>query len=361
MAIAREADEKTVTLTINGREVKAAPGDTILRAARSAGVRIPTLCHDERLEPYGACRMCLVEVEGARGAMPACATKVNDGMVIETDTEKIHKLRKFVLELLLSNHPLDCPVCEAAGDCRLQDYAYQYEVNMSPWGWTPLEFESRDDHPNVARNPNRCILCGRCVRICRDVMGIGCWGFTNRGYDTIIDTPYNLPLQDVGCVSCGQCISTCPVGALNMKRSRYAARHWQTEKTATICSYCGVGCEIIAHTFRNKLVRVTSRVGRGVNDGNLCVKGRFGHDYVNSPDRLTVPLVRDEQGSLVPSTWEVALDRIEESFTRVKAESGRHGFAVLASAKCTNEENYLIQKFARGVLGTNNVDHCARL
>ncbi len=181
---------------------------------------------------------------------------------VQTGTTKIRKLRKFVIELLLSNHPLDCPVCEAAGDCRLQDYAYEYEVeNMLPGAGTRRTSATRNDHPNVARDPNRCINCGRCVRICREVMGIGCWGFTDRGYDTIIDTPYNMPLQEVGCVSCGQCISTCPVGALTMKRSRYAARHWQTEKTPTICSYCGVGCEVVAHTFREKLVRVTSRRG----------------------------------------------------------------------------------------------------
>lgn len=361
MAVAREAGEKTLTLTVNGQEVKAAPGQTVLEVARSMGVEIPTLCHDDRLEPYGACRLCLVEIEGARGPVPACATKAGDGMVVETHTDKIRRLRKFVIELLLSNHPLDCPVCEAAGDCRLQDYAYEYEVSMSPWGWHPLEFETRDDHPNIARNPNRCILCGRCVRICRDVMGIGCWGFTNRGYDTIIDTPYNLPLEEVGCVSCGQCISTCPVGALSHKRSRYAARHWQTDKTKTICPYCGVGCEIVVHTNRDKLVRVTAKVGSGVNNGNLCVKGRFGMDFQNSPDRLTAPLVRNERGDLVPVSWDVALDRVEQSFKRIKAESGGGAFAALASAKCTNEENYILQKFVRGVLGTNNLDHCARL
>jgi NADH dehydrogenase/NADH:ubiquinone oxidoreductase subunit G len=361
VAILSETGEKTLTLTMDGREVAAQPGQTVLDVARRAGIDIPTLCHDERLEPYGGCRMCLVEVEGARAPVPACATKISEGMVVQTNTDKVRKLRKFVIELLLSNHPLDCPVCEAAGDCRLQDYAYEYEVNMSPWGWHPKDFPTRDDHPNVARNPNRCISCGRCVRICREVMGIGCWGFTNRGYETIIDTPYNLPLQDVGCVSCGQCISTCPVGALSMKRSRHAARHWQTEKTPTICNYCGVGCEIVLNTFRGKVVRVTSRTGHGVNNGNLCVKGRFGIDYVNSPDRLTAPLVRDEQGNLVPTTWDVALDRIEQHFKRIHAEGGGKAFATLASAKCTNEENYLLQKFTRGVLGTNNLDHCARL
>jgi len=361
MAVAPETGERTLTLTVDGQEVKAAPGDTILTVCRRMGIDIPTLCYDERMEPYGGCRLCLVEVEGARGPVPACAAAVGDGMSVTTMSDKIFKLRKFVIELLLSNHPLDCPVCEAAGDCRLQDYAWEYDVNMTPWGWHPKDFETRDDHPNVARNPNRCINCGRCVRICRDVMGIGCWGFTNRGYETIIDTPYNLPLEQVGCVSCGQCVSACPVGALTHKRSRHDARIWQTEKTDTVCPYCGVGCEFTVQTFRDRLVRVTTEPGQGINNGNLCVKGRFGMEFVNSPDRLTTPMVRNEDGNLVPTTWEVALDRIEQNFKRIKEETGAKAFAGLASAKCTNEENYLFQKFMRGVIGTNNVDHCARL
>lgn len=361
MAIAHDVEERTLALEIDGLQAQAAPGETVLQVARRLGIEIPTLCHDDRLEPYGSCRMCLVEIEGARGPVPSCAAKVSEGMQVRTNTEKVRKIRKFVIELLLSNHPLDCPICEAAGDCRLQDYAYEYEVDMSPWGWQPLDFETEDRHPNVARDPNRCILCGRCVRICREVMDIGCWGFRNRGYDTIVDTPFNMPLQEVGCVSCGQCVSTCPVGALTHRRSRYAARHWQTEKTKTICSYCGVGCQITLHYHKGKFVRTTSDVGEGVNNGNLCVKGRFGMDFVNSPDRLTSPLVRNEHGDLVPTTWKVALDRIEEKFKQIKAESGSSAFASLTSAKCTNEENYLFQKFTRTVLGTNNVDHCARL
>lgn len=352
-----ETEVETITLTIDGREVSVAPGTTVLEAARSIGIEIPTLCHDPRLEPFGACRLCLVEVEGGRGPMPSCALKCTDGMVVHTQTERIRKLRKFVIELLVSYHPLDCPVCEAAGDCRLQDYAYEYGVAVSPWGWHPLDFPTRDDHPNIARNPNRCILCGRCVRICREVMAIGCWGFRNRGYDTIIDTPYNMPLEEVGCVSCGQCVSTCPVGALNMKRSRYAARNWQTNKTITTCAYCAVGCEQEVQTFRGKFVRVKARVGEGVNKGNLCVKGRFGMEYVNSEERLVSPLVRGDDGLLRPATWEEAINRAAEGLKKAK---GPQTVGIIASARCTNEENYLLQKLARTVLGTNNIDNGAR-
>jgi NADH dehydrogenase/NADH:ubiquinone oxidoreductase subunit G len=201
---AEVTEVKTVKLTINGSEVEAQVGQTILEAARAAGIDIPTLCHDPRLEPYGACRLCLVEVEGARGPMASCGTKISDGMKIETHSEKIVKLRKFILELLLTNHPLDCPVCEAAGDCRLQDYAYEYQVDMIPWGWRAPEPDTPGEHPNVAHFGARCVLCGRCVRICREVMSIGCWGYLNRGYETEVDTPYRRPLQEVGCVSCGQ-------------------------------------------------------------------------------------------------------------------------------------------------------------
>ncbi len=170
-----------VTLTLNGQEIQALPGQTILEVARDAGVDIPTLCHDPRLEPYGACRLCLVEVEGARGPLAACGTAIREGMSIQTHSEKIRKLRKFVLELLLTNHPLDCPVCEAAGDCRLQDYAYEYLVDMVPWGWRAPVSGDAGDHPNVAHFSSRCILCGRCVRICREVMSIGCWGYRETG------------------------------------------------------------------------------------------------------------------------------------------------------------------------------------
>ena len=357
MASLPETEVKTLTLTIDGQEVTVDPGTTVLEAARSVGIDIPTLCHDPRLEPFGACRLCLVEVEGGRAPMPSCALKCGDGMVVHTRTEKIMKLRKFVIELLVSYHPLECPVCEAAGDCRLQDYAHEYGVAVSPWGWHPLEFATRDDHPNVARDPNRCILCGRCVRICREVMGIGCWGFRSRGYDTIIDTAYNMPLEAVNCVSCGQCVSTCPVGALNMKRSRFAARNWQTDKTKTVCDFCAVGCEQEVQTFRGKLVRVKAPIGEGVNQGNLCVKGRFGMEYVNSDERLIAPLVRGEDGLLTPATWDDALARAAEGLKKAKAAKA---VGVIASARCTNEENYLLQKLARTVLGTNNIDSGAR-
>jgi predicted molibdopterin-dependent oxidoreductase YjgC len=356
MSAAAEATQaQMVKLTINGREVEARQGQTILEAARDAGVDIPTLCHDPRLEPYGACRICLVEVEGARGPMASCGTKVNEGMKVQTHTDKIVKLRKFILELLLTNHPLDCPVCEAAGDCRLQDYSYEYLVDMVPWGWRAPEATDPGDHPNVAHFGARCILCGRCVRICREIMSIGCWGYLNRGYDTEVDTPYRRPLTEVGCVSCGQCVSTCPVGAIVGQRAPMGAREWQTEKVRTACSYCSNGCELVVHAFNGRVVRVTSATERGLNGGNLCIKGRFGQGYADSPDRLLKPLVKDASGQLQEATWDEALTRIADEAVRLRAEGAGSAFAVVGGTHLTNEAAYLLQKLARGVFGSNNI------
>ncbi len=347
---------QTLTVTLNGQEVQARPGQTILEVAQEAGVEIPTLCHDPRLEPYGACRMCLVEVEGARGPMAACGTAVSNGMKIQTHTEKIRKIRKFVLELLLTNHPLDCPVCEAAGDCRLQDYAYEYLVDMVPWGWRPPVVGDPGPHPNVAHFGARCILCGRCVRICREVMSIGCWGYLNRGYDSEVDTPYRLPLQDVDCVSCGQCVSTCPVGAIVGQRTPQGARAWQTEKTATTCSYCADGCRLVMHTFRGKVVKVTSETGKGLNNGNLCIKGRFGQGYADSPDRLATPLVRNAKGELEEASWADALARVRDRLGKVITGKGGASVAALCGTNVTNETAYLVQKLMRTVVGSNSID-----
>jgi predicted molibdopterin-dependent oxidoreductase YjgC len=355
-ATAETTGVQLVTLTINGQELKAEPGRTILEVARAAGIDIPTLCHDPRLEPYGACRMCLVEVEGARGPMAACGTAVREGMKVQTHSEKIVKIRRFVLELLLTNHPLDCPVCEAAGDCRLQDYAYEYLVDMVPWGWRAPVAGDPGSHPNIAHFSARCILCGRCVRICREVMGIGCWGYLNRGYDSEVDTPYRLPLADVDCVSCGQCVSTCPVGAIVGQRTPRGARQWQTEKTVTTCSYCADGCRLVLHSYQGRVVRVTSEVEKGLNGGNLCVKGRFGMGYMESPDRVTTPLVRNGAGELEETTWERALEVIAENIRAVRKDKGGQAIGAICGTHATNEAAYLLQKFMRAVVGSNNVD-----
>jgi formate dehydrogenase (NADP+) alpha subunit len=356
MSPAGSNGQETITLSLNGREVQALPGQTILEVARAEGVDIPTLCYDSRMEAYGACRMCLVEVEGARGPMAACGTKVSAGMKVQTHTEKIAKLRKFVLELLLTNHPLDCPVCEAAGDCRLQDYAYEYLVDMVPWGWRPPQVGDPGPHPNVAHYGARCILCGRCVRICREVMSIGCWGYLNRGYDSEVDTPYRLPLTEVGCVSCGQCVSTCPVGAVVGQRTPQGARAWQTAKTVTTCSYCADGCRLLVHSFRDRVVRVSSEEEKGLNRGNLCVKGRFASGYADAADRLTAPQMAQAGGGFAQATWDDALKTAAGKLDAVCREHGGQAVAAICGTGCTNETAYLVQKLMRTVIGSNNVD-----
>ena len=356
MSPAGSIGQEKITLTLNGREVQAQPGQTILEVARAEGVDIPTLCYDSRLEAYGACRMCLVEVEGARGPMASCGTKVTQGMKVQTHTEKINKLRKFVLELLLTNHPLDCPVCEAAGDCRLQDYAYEYLVDMVPWGWRPPSQQGPGDHPNVAHYGSRCILCGRCVRICREVMSVGCWGYLNRGYDSEVDTPYRLPLTEVGCVSCGQCVSTCPVGSVVGQRAPLGARAWQTTSTATTCSYCADGCRLVVHSFHGRVVRVASQEQEGLNSGNLCVKGRFASGYADAADRLTAPQVKQADGSWAAASWDDALKAAAGKIDAVRKASGGQAVATVVGTNVTNEAAYLAQKLMRAVVGSNSVD-----
>ena len=341
---------EVVNLTLNGREVQARPGQTILEVARENGIDIPTLCHDPRLEPYGACRLCLVEVEGARGPMAACGAKVNEGMKVQTHTDKIVKLRKFVLELLLTNHPLDCPVCEAAGDCRLQDYAYEYLVDMVPWGWRAPLAGDPGNHPNIAHFGARCILCGRCVRICREIMSIGCWGYLNRGYDSEVDTPYRLPLEEVGCVSCGQCVSTCPVGAVTGQRAAVRrpslADRRRCEPSAptapTVASFSSTVTTVVLCAFSLSRAEVSTRAtcacaaasARATPMPPIVLRSRSCGTRLENCSRL--------RGRRLSMPSRVA---------RRLHGSERQSFAAVCGAHVTNEAAYLLQKLARSVMG----------
>ncbi len=354
------ATVKALALTVNGTEISAALGSSVLEACRDAGIRIPTLCHDPRIEPYGACRLCVVEIEGMRGFPPSCVTKVAEGMVVRTDTEPLRELRRTIVELLVSDHPLDCMTCESNGCCELQAVAYEFQVTGSRFHGEKHSQTVEDDHPFISRDPAKCILCGRCVRICDEVMGLHVWDWSGRGFDAIADTPFHRPLAETQCVSCGQCVSTCPVGALTPRRRRFQGRPWEVKQAETICSYCGVGCTLVLESKDGVLVGSGTPVGMGVGGGNLCAKGRYGFEYVNHPERLTAPLVRRD-GELVETTWEEAIDIVVAKLGGIRDEHGPDSVAGLASAKCTNEENYLFQKFMRLAIGTNNVDHCARL
>lgn len=346
-----------VELEINGKIIQTKEGTTILEAAKAAGIDIPSLCYDKRLLPYGACRVCLVEVEGMRGLVTACSTPVAPSMKVKTNTPAVTKARKTVLELILVNHPLDCPVCDKAGECKLQDLVYEYGVKEGRF--TDVRFcKPLDDlNPFIRRNLNRCILCGRCARMCEEVQGVGAISFINRGFNSKISTSFEEPLS---CEFCGNCITSCPVGALSPQIKKIKPRTWQVKKVPTTCTYCGCGCQLELNVFENEIVNITTNVDKGINEGNLCVKGSFGYDFVNHPDRLKKPLLR-EGDSFREISWDEALDEASRRLSQIKEKYGADAIAGLSSAKGTNEENYLFQKFMREAIGTNNVDHCARL
>jgi len=346
-------EEKMVTLTIDGVQVSVPPGTTIVDAAAQAGIKIPTLCNNKRLVPYGACRMCVVQQKGRRGFLMSCFNPVRNGMEILTSTPEIIKARRTQLQLILISHPLDCPVCDAGGWCDLQNLVYEYGVADNPFKGEKTDLPVDHVSPFIERSPNRCILCGMCVRICDEVVGATELSFVNRGVKTRITTDLDRPLN---CEFCGQCVSICPVGALNDRILLHKARVWDLKDTRTVCAYCGVGCTLLVGTKNNKVMRVRADEDLGLNQGNLCVKGRFGWEYIHSPKRLASPLIRKD-GELVQATWDEALALVARRLTEIRAEMGGSVLAGLASPRLTNEELYLFQKFCRGVLGTNHIDH----
>ena len=345
-------------IILDGKEYKVEKDTTILQACQSAGIEIPTLCYDERLNPSGSCRLCLVEVEGAKALVTACSTIVRDKMVINTRNEKINSARRDNLDLLLSNHPLECLNCDKSGQCKLQDYSYEYGIEVGSYLG-----EQRDPRIDATNNfytydARKCILCGLCVRVCSELQGTDAIGLENRGFEAIVTTPFNEGLANSKCVSCGNCVSVCPVGAL-LPKSKTKARIWDTEAVRTTCSYCGVGCQMDLLVSKDHVVGVKPALDQ-FNKGLLCVKGKFGYNFISHPDRLKTPLIK-RNGVFEEATWEEAYKLISEKVLEIKAEKGAEAFAGLSSARCTNEENYLFQKLFRGVIGTNNVDHCARL
>ncbi|MBS1251136.1 MAG: NADPH-Fe(3+) oxidoreductase subunit alpha [Anaerolineales bacterium] len=341
--------------------------------------------------------MCVVSVEKARGLQTACTTPVAEGMIVETESEAACETRQFVLEMLLTDHPNDCMTCEVNGDCKLQDLVYDYGVEWpEPNGRRHVYPIDPDPNPFVFIDLNKCILCSRCVRACEEIQNRDVWSFAFRGFETKLVAGTDQPMLDARCESCGQCVAYCPVGALYDKMSVGLGRPNQVEKVRTTCSYCGVGCNFDLNVRNGEIVRVTSAEDAPVNGMALCVKGRYGYDYVHHRDRLTRPLVRAKwlpdveervtegewtlvevaekraeptvsgNGAIagdafIETDWGTALDVVAGKFAKEKQAQGGDAFSVFASAKCTNEENYLFSKFTRQVLGTNSIDHCARL
>jgi len=353
-----------VRLQIDGREVSATEGTTVFEAARSVGIEIPHLCYREDLTPTAACRLCVVEVEGARNLVASCAYPVANNMVVRTNTERIIKARRLVIELLLSDHPFDCMTCEKSGACELERYAYELGVATTRFQGEKHDYPLDETNPFFVRDYNKCILCERCVTACNEVQFVEAIDLAHRGFSTKVAAPYERSLLDSTCIFCGQCVAVCPVGALTEKSRRFQGREWEFRKVATVCPYCGVGCNIELNIKDNRIVKVTSPANGVANQGRLCVKGKFGFDFVHSPERLTTPLIREGEkgeGRFREASWEEALELVARRLAKIRTESGPDSLACLASAKCTNEENYLMQKFTRAVLGTNNIDHCARL
>ncbi len=352
----------TVNITINGRKITAQAGQTVLEAATEAGIKIPTLCHHPALQPIGACRVCLVEIAKQRALQPACTFQVADGMEVWTHSPKVEEGRRFVLELLLADHPQDCMTCERAGNCELQDLAYQYGIKESRFPGLQQTYEIDDSNPFFERDYNKCILCRRCVRACNEINGVEAIDVIQRGYASKIGTAFDGAMQDSPCEFCGMCVELCPTASLVPKLRQGQGRPWEFERVATTCPYCGMGCQFYLEVKEGRIVQVSSKWDAPANHGWTCVKGRFGWDFVHHPDRLTKPLIRRQKGGdLEEAEWDEALHLVATRFQEIKEQSGPDAFGALTSAKCTNEENYALQKFARAVMGTNNVDHCARL
>ncbi len=339
-----------VNLTIDGKQVTVSKTATIYEAAKEVGISIPVLCYAKKLMPYGACRFCLVQVEQMKGRLiPACTTPVSEGMVVTTSSDEIKKVRKTVMEFLLVNHVLDCPVCDKGGECDLQDLAYEFESISNRFEGEKFDLPTDEVNPLIERNMNRCVLCGRCARVCDEVVGYGSYSFINRGFETKIATAYDRGLS---CEFCGQCVSMCPVGAILPRPFKFKARPWQLKEVDSVCGYCGNGCTLTLGVLGNKVETIRFNDKIGVNDGNLCVRGRFGYSYVNHEERLTKPLIRKD-GELVEAGWDEALQVAADGLA--KAQQGQ-GAGILSGARLTNEEFFALKQFAK-TLGTQNLDH----
>lgn len=341
----------TVKLQIDGRPVEAPAGTLVIDAAKRAGIEIPAFCYYEGLSLQAACRMCLVEVERAPKLLAACTLPVAEGMVVRTETPKVAEARKYTLEFLLTNHPLDCPVCDKGGECELQDMVFRYGAGESRFTEIKHHVEEEQWSPVVYFDAPRCILCYRCVRICGEGMGVGALGVVNRG--AVSDIAPNH-IDHLECDECGMCIDICPVGALTSGAYRYRTRPWEMRHTGTICTHCSNGCKTTLGVRNNAIIRGNNRDRSGINGEFLCIKGRYAFDFTSHPERLRTPLMRIG-GRHEEVSWAKALAAVAARFAEIKARDGV--FGVIGSTRTTNEENFYLQKFARQGLGTNNIDH----
>ncbi len=347
-----------VTFIVDGKKLTAPAGTLLIDACRKAGIEIPAFCYYPGLSLQAACRMCVVRQEKVPKLQTACTTTVAEGQVFVTESDEIAQARKATLELLLGNHPLDCPVCDAGGECELQDMTFKYGAGESLYAEAKQHREEQQWSPAVYFDRPRCILCYRCIRVCGEGMDVWALGVQNRGVNSVI-SPNGSDHLD--CEQCGMCIDICPVGALTSGTYRYKTRPWEMNHVATVCTHCGDGCKVTLGVRQTKdgseILRASNRDKSGINGDFLCAKGRFGFDFVECQDRLTKPLVRNSEGKLVESTWADALNFAARKLKEVRDCKGGAAIGVIGSNRTTNEENYLLQKFARTVLQTNNIDH----
>ncbi|MDD2500786.1 MAG: molybdopterin-dependent oxidoreductase [Geobacter sp.] len=348
---------KTITLTIDGQDVQVPAETTILDAARKLGIKIPTLCWLEKISTTGACRVCAVHVEGVARPMTACNTPVKEGIKVTTQSPELEQIRKKTMELMLVNHPLDCPVCDAAGECDLQDTCYGLSVAKQEYAADLERLQIRYDWSLLESDPNRCILCEKCVKVCREITGVGAIETQSCGDRAVVETVSGKPLD---CDFCGNCIAACPTGTLISKPFKFAGRPWSFEVKNGICGFCSSGCQIEYHVQNGKVARVTSDDST-YNNGNLCINGRFGYSAFNAPQRLTQPLVKGVDGVQKPATWDAALATAVSATKEIVAKYGAAAVAGIGSPRVTNEENYLFAKLIKEAVGSANLDSEARL
>src|SRR5215468_7362654 len=351
------AEVKSVTITVDGKSISAPAGTLLIEACKAVGIEVPSFCYYPGLSLQAACRMCLVRIEKMPKLQTACTVQITDGMVVTTNSDEVRQARKSMIELLLGNHPLDCPVCDAGGECELQDMTFKYGAAESRYMEGKLHKNEQQWSPVVFFDRPRCILCYRCVRVCGEAMDVWALGVQNRGVTSIIAPNKEDHLE---CEECGMCIDICPVGALTSGAYRYKTRPWEMKHVGTICAHCGDGCKTTLGVRRSdtgmQIVRGDNRDKSGINNDFLCIKGRYAFDFADNSERLTQPLIR-KNGSLTPSTWEEAFTLIGRRFTEIRDKDGGQSIGVVGSTRTTNEENYLLSKFARIVLQSNNVDH----
>jgi predicted molibdopterin-dependent oxidoreductase YjgC len=373
------------TLTINENELTFESGETILQVAQRNKIDIPTLCHLKNTIPTTTCKVCVVEIKGETDLVESCATKASQDMIIFTQSSKVINERKKNISKMLASGNHNCAIrdfdandwtsfqmdvlksdgkedlCPVWGDCELQNLAYLYQVKTKGMPQNGCKYETERANPFIIRDFSRCILCGRCVKACREIQVNNAIEFGYSGKDLKIIAKEDANLKDSDCVFCGECLQVCPVGALVPDREFRDERFKDTTKTRTTCSFCGVGCQMDLFVQDNKIVKIDGAdVDLPPNNSSLCVKGRFGYDFVASKDRLTMPLIKKD-GKQVQATWDEALDLVANKLSSLKEEFGPDSLGVLTSARITNEDNYIAHKFARAVLKTNNIDHCARL